>query len=93
MIWVNPKLKLKVNDEFVTVSTELASTFNKHFYSVARVLNANIPNLPDCPIANIKVKTIKELLCFTNTVVKNSYNIILSFKSKSAKKLCTVLYP
>ena len=51
---VNPKLKLKVNDELVTDSTEIASTFNNHFSSVTQVLNANIPNLPDDPTANVK---------------------------------------
>ena len=51
---VNPKLKLKVKEESLTDSTEIASTFNNHFSSVAQVLNANIPNLSDDPTANVK---------------------------------------
>ena len=45
---------MKVNDELVTDSTEIASTFNNHFSSVAQVLTANISNLPDGPTANVK---------------------------------------
>ena len=79
MIWVNPKLKLKVNDEFVTVSTELASTFNKHFSSVTQVLNANIPNLPDDPTD--KAKRIRNLFVFLNTDSEHIFSVILSFDS------------
>ena len=79
---VNPKLKLKVNDELVTDSTEIASTFNNHFSSVAQVLNANIPNLPDDPTAN--VKRVRNSFVFLDTDAEEIYNIILSFKSKGA---------
>ena len=38
---VKSKLKLKLNDELLTDTTEIASTFNNHFSNVAQVLNAN----------------------------------------------------
>ena len=79
---VNPKFKLKVNDDFFTDSTEIASSFNNHFSSVPRVLNANIPNFPDDPTAN--VKRIRNSFVFLNTDAAEIYNIILSFKSMSA---------
>ena len=47
-----PKLKLKVNDEIVTYSTEKVSTFNNDLSSVAQVMNESIPNLPDEPTPN-----------------------------------------
>ena len=77
---VNPKLKLKVKDELVTDSIEIASTFNNHFSSVAQVLNTNIPNLPDDPTAN--VKRIRNSFVFLNAVSEEVYNILVSFKSK-----------
>ena len=51
---VIPKLIWKINDKLVTDSTEIVSTFNNHFSSVAQVLNANIPTLPDDQTANVK---------------------------------------
>ena len=50
---VNPKLKLKVNDEIVTDSTETFSTFNDNIFSVEQVMNTNILNLPDDLTANM----------------------------------------
>ena len=51
---VKPKLKLKVNDKLVSDSTEISSAFNKHFSSVAQILNANVPSLDDEQKVNIK---------------------------------------
>ena len=65
---VNPDLKLNVYDELFTYSTEIASTFNNHFSSVAQALNANIPNLPDDPTAN--VERIRNSFVFLNTDAK-----------------------
>ena len=75
---ISPKVKLKVNDELVTDSTEIASTFN------AQVLNENILNFPDDPKDNLK--RIRNCFVFSNTEADQIYNIniMLSFKSKRA---------
>ena len=78
---VRPKVKLKVNDELVTDSTEIISAFNNHFSSFTQALNANLSNMPDDPTAN--VKPIRNSF-FLNTDAEEIYFIILSFKSKGA---------
>ena len=62
---VKLKLKMKVNNEIVTCSTEIASTFNNSFSSVAQVLKVNIPYWPDDQTAN--VKRIRKSVVFLNT--------------------------
>ena len=76
---VIPKLKLKVNDEIVIDSTEIASKFNNHFSSVAQILNAIVPNLSDDPTAN--VERLRISFVFLNTEAEEIYNVIYSFKS------------
>ena len=62
----SPQIKLKVYDGLVTSSTEITSTFNNHFYSVALVRNVNSPSLPDDPTAYVKI--MKNSFIFLNTV-------------------------
>ena len=72
---VKPKLKLKVNDTLITDSTELASILKNLFSSVAQVLDANIPSLPDDPTSN--ERKIRNSLAFINNHSGENYNIML----------------
>ena len=69
-ILVKPQEKLKVNDELVTHWTEIISTFKYHISCVAQILNANISNLPDDPVTNVKRNT--NSFVFLNTDVEEN---------------------
>ena len=70
-------LKLKVNDDIKTDSSTLAAGFNTHFAEVAPSLVANIPRLPDDPVANIQ--EINNLIFFCNTDAEEVYKINFFF--------------
>ena len=62
------------------MTTEIASTINKHFSSVTQVLNVYFPSLTDDSTANLKI--IRNTFVFLNTDAEEMYNITLSFKIK-----------